>query len=856
MKRVFSWLAAVWLAPQLAAAVQLSDYLPANVDYDPEIPTPRSVLGWEVGEWHVRHDLLVQYMHVLADVSDRVQLEETGRTYEQRPLLLLTITSPSNHARIEDIRQEHVALTRPGASTRPLDELPVVAYMGYSVHGNEPSGANASMLMAYHLAAARGAEIEQILSATIVLLDPALNPDGLSRFAQWANMHRSKSPVADAQSREHQEHWPSGRTNHYWFDLNRDWLPVQHPESKARLRSFHRWKPNVLTDHHEMGSNATYFFQPGVPTRRNPLTPERNVELTHTIASYHARSFDAQGRLYYSEETFDDYYYGKGSTYPDVNGGIGILFEQASSRGHRRESVQGEFDFPFTIGNQFTTSLSTLQAAYENRQELLSYQQEFYRSARDLARSDPVKGYVFGDPAERGRTYHLLDILLRHEIEVHELSQAHDAGVTRFVPGAAYVVPLDQAQYRLAKTLFEQRTTFDDSLFYDVSTWTLPLALGVRFAELRKSPDGLLGNRVVQAQLAEGRAPDDGEAYAYVFPWHEYYAPRALNRLLVAGVRPRVATRRFAASTDAGRVEFDYGTIVVPMGAQETDAATIRDLVTTIAREDGVDVFAATSGLTPGGIDLGSPSMRVLSRPRPLLLVGGEVSTYEAGEVWHLFDQRFNIGLTLIDINRFDRVDLHDYTHVIMVGGGYSQISERRADDVKSWLRDGGVLIAIKQAVRWVDETEIVDLEFVPQADEAENSKGRQDYVNHERQRGAHIVSGAIFATDVDRTHPLGYGFRDRLLPVFRNHRIVLNPSSNPYGTVVQYADAPLLSGYISDENLERLGGTASVVAHRVGDGTVVMLLDNPNFRAFWYGTNTLLLNALFFGSVIERTGE
>ena len=257
-----------------------------------------------------------------------------------------------------------------------------MVYQGFSIHGNEPSGANAGLAYAYYLAAAQGNEIEETLSNVVILMDPSFNPDGLQRFAYWANTNKSINLVADNNEREYHEVWPGGRTNHYWFDMNRDWLPVQLPESRARIETFYKWLPNILTDHHEMGTNSTFFFQPGEPTRVHPLTPQINQELTAEIGTYHAKALDNIGSLYYSEEGYDDYYYGKGSTFPDVNGGIGILFEQASSRGHIQESENGLLTFPFTIRNQFTTALSTIEAAKNMRGKINDYQRQYFQDIK------------------------------------------------------------------------------------------------------------------------------------------------------------------------------------------------------------------------------------------------------------------------------------------------------------------------------------------------------------------------------------------------------------------------------------------------------------------------------------------
>ncbi|RMH16118.1 MAG: zinc carboxypeptidase [Acidobacteria bacterium] len=853
------------LAAAAGAAPRLDDYLPAGTRYDPAIPRPADVLGFEVGEWHVRHDQLVAYMRALAAASDRVRLEVTGHTHERRPLLLLTISSPANLDRLEAIRAQHLALSDPAAEEPDVASMPVVVHLGYSVHGDEASGANASLVVAYHLAAAQGPEIEGLLDDVVVLLDPSLNPDGLGRFAQWVNMHRGAVLNPDPAHREHNQGWPTGRTNHYWFDLNRDWLLAQHPESRARLATFHRWRPNVHTDAHEMGTDSTYFFQPGVPSRKHPLTPERNVELTAAIAAYHARALDAKGRLYYSEETFDDFYYGKGSTYPDVNGAVGILFEQASARGHRQESVNGVLTFPTAIDNQITTSFSTLAAARDLRRELLDYQASFYRQAAREAAQDPVRGYVFGHPHDPRRVAALIAVLHHHRIAVHPLGRAVEVGERTFEPGSAWLVPVEQPQYRLVKALFETRTEFADSTFYDVSAWTLPLAFGLPYAELdaaawkRAQP----GPALVEVPAPAGRFPAADEGVAYAFAWDGYYAPRALYRLLAAEVAARLATLPFTADTDAGRRDFTYGTVVVPMGLQTVPRQRVVELLGEAARDDGVDVYAIASGLTPAGVDLGSPNLEPLTRPEVGLVVGSGVSMYQAGQVWHLLDQRLAMPLTLLDKERLGRLDLERYSHLILVSGGYDDLGEPLVGELRRWIERGGVLVAVGRAATWTEKTFPAGAPAAPAAEAGgatpppppPAAAERLPYAERQERRAAQLISGAIFEVELDLTHPLAFGYREPRLPVFRNGTDVLQRPADPYATVARYADAPLLAGYASEENLKQIAGSPALVAQRLGRGLVVRLIDDPSFRAVWYGTDKLLANPLFFGSAVGFTG-
>ena len=421
MKKYFvSALLALACVITVKAQTELSYYLPPQVKYDPAIPTPQSVIGHEVGEWHVTHDRLVSYMMALDKASDRITLEVTGYTHEARPLLLLTVTSPKNHQNIESIRTQHLQLGDASKSASlDVKNMPAVFYLGCSIHGNEASGANAGLVMAYHLAAAQGPEIEKYLENTVVLFDPSFNPDGLQRFSAWVNSRKSKLVSTDPNDTEHNEAWPGGRFNHYWFDLNRDWLVAQHPESQARAKQFQAWRPNLLTDHHEQGTNATFFFMPGVPSRVNPLTPAKNQELTKKMGEYHAKALDQIGSLYFTQEGYDDFYYGKGSTFPDVQGSIGILFEQASSRGHAQESENGVLRFPFTVRNHFVTMLSSLKAINEMREEVLNYQRDFFKTASAEAGKDPVKAYLIGS-RDKARVYEFAEMALRQKIDVYK----------------------------------------------------------------------------------------------------------------------------------------------------------------------------------------------------------------------------------------------------------------------------------------------------------------------------------------------------------------------------------------------------------------------------------------------------
>ena len=828
------------------AQVDLSYYLPSGYTYDESIPTPKEVLGYEVGDWHVSHDQLVMYMKAVAEASDRVTFEETGRTYEKRPQVLLTITSPSNLAKIDQIKADRKKL-RDAGSSADISTMPVVMFMGYSVHGNEPSGANASLLAAYHFAAAN--ELAGDLENIVLLLDPAINPDGLNRFASWVNTHKSYNMNGDPNNAEFNEAWPRGRTNHYWFDLNRDWLPVQHPESRNRVRVFQEWLPNIHLDFHEMGTNSTFFFQPGVPARMHPLTPEKNFELTKKIGTYHAKALDQIGSLYYNQENYDDYYYGKGSTYPDVQGSIGILFEQASSRGHLQESVNGMLSFPFTIRNQFTANLSSFQAAKEMRQELNQFMKDFYNDIKKEVDADVNKAYIFGSMEDDARSYHLADLILQHDIKVFSLNDDITVNGKEFNKENSYIVPADQPQYRLIKAMFETRNTFKDSLFYDISAWTYPMAFNLDYMALNSQILNLASvNEITKSSisLTPGKVIGTAGAYQYAMEWTDYYAPKAAYKLMAEDFQVRVATGEF--STAEGKT-FGRGTLLIGKGESELDDQAFYNKLVEISRESTVDIYALATGYT-SGLNIGSPTIMPLDRPEIALLIEGGVDSYEAGEIWHLLDQRFEIPITLLPIDNIGGSTLDRYNVILMPDGRYNSLGKSGAATLKSWVAGGGTLLAKGGALQFLAQNEVGDFKF---RDRAEPEKGLQKrYADYENETGARVTGGAIFNAKLDLTHPIGYGYLNSAIHTFRNDNLFLEPSENPFANPLVYTDQPLASGYLHPSNLAGIQNGSVIQISGIGRGRIVAFADNMNFRAFWFGTNKLYMNGIFFGQVIN----
>lgn len=823
----------------IAQTIDASYYLPKNHSYNKEIPTPESILGFTVGEWHVSHDKLSEYMRALAKASDRISIENRGSTYEGRPLFLLTITSPKNHQNLEFIKEQHTLLSEPESKNLNINDMPAVVYQGFSIHGNEASGANAGLMVAYHLAASLDPTVEELLNDVVILFDPSFNPDGLQRFSQWVNTHKSNTLNPDPNDREFNESWPRGRTNHYWFDMNRDWLPVQLPESKARIKSFSEWLPNILTDHHEMGTNATFFFQPGIQSRVNPLTPQMNQILTKEIGEFHAEALNEIGSLYYTEESFDDFYYGKGSTYPDVNGSIGILFEQASSRGHIQESDHGLLTFPFTIRNQFKTALSTLKAAKNMRVKLLNYQRKFYADALKESNQSKYKSIVFGNEKDPATSYRLAEILKRHKIKIHKLKKDTQIEGEKYTENASYVVPLNQKKNKLIHAMFDTQTKFQDSLFYDISAWTFPLAFNLNYS-FEKS-ETLAGEEI--KELSQGEPADiKKSSYAYLLESNGYYTPKFIYKLLDAGVRIKVGLKPFSIDGNF----YDYGSIMIPVAIQDINSGELYNLINDYSSGLMLDIKSVETGLTEG-IDLGSNNFKSLQKPKVALLVGDGVRSYDAGEIWHLMDIQYQIPVTKIDVRQLNRIDLSRYTHFIIPSYTGSLLNANK-NKIESWIKTGGTLVAYRDAIKWTNKVELTSVKLKSFKQEAEeiNFDQRSNF------RGAQNIGGAIFNTNIDRSHPINFGIEQNNLPLFRNSRIFIDADKQSYNNPIIYSQNPLLSGYISKEQLNLLKGSVPFKYIRKGRGNIILLTDNTNFRAFWYGTNKLFANTLFYSNFMK----
>jgi hypothetical protein len=872
-----------------------SNYYFANAKaFDNTIPTPEQFLGYPVGSFFTRHDEVVAYFKELARLSNRIHVQVIGKTNENREQIIATATSPDNYNHLEQIRQEHLNQIDP---SKPVlgTSSPLIIDLGYGVHGNETSSTEVSLLVGYYLAASQDAETLNWLKEAVILIDPSLNPDGRDRAANWFNAYHTDQPVGDPLDKEHVEQWPGGRTNHYFTDLNRDWLSLVQVESRNRVKFFHQWYPNVQIDYHEQGANATYYFEPTPVSHYSPIIPKFLYDEGIVLSKYNAQALDAIGSLYFTKEGYDNLSPIYGSTYPKFYGAVAATYEQASSRGIAQESSNGLLTFKFTIRNHLATSLGTIRGSVAEKANLFKTQKDFFKYALDEGTKSATKAFVFGDSSDAGLTQKFLSVLLQHHIKVYELNSNLSASGYNFAKGKAYIVPSAQPNYLIVHSLFEDNI-LKDSVYYDNTAWNLVESYGLKYGKI--AGDFSKGNEVTQLNITEGTIEGGKTDYAYVASFTDYNATRALYHLLEKGVLVKIAHKPFTSHTAVGRRSYSYGALVIPVAGQSIPSDSLYNALKEVAADAHINFTAVASGYSLRGVDLGSSNIKAAVLPKVAIAFGQGVTSSEAGQVWFLLSQQLDLPATKLDLPSFQRAPLNKYNVIILPGGSYNSWDKETVENLKQWVNNGGTLITFQSASAWAIQQNIVhetlkEAAFtgrgaapttapVPAAqpvvqpataqpataqvrrpageDTAANraaagqggrrqrggTGGRLDYARQEETESAKRVNGAVFVADLDTTNPIAYGITSRKLFINKNGSTIISPSANSYATVAQYTENPFINGYTPRSSITSVANSAAIISTESGRGAVVLFADDPTFRGYWLGTSRILLNALF----------
>lgn len=836
-------------------------------DYNPHIPVPADILGYHIGERFTDYRNLERYVLALAEASDRVLIHEYGATYQHRPLRVLYISTPENLQRLDQIREDNLQLTDPRSirdqkASGIIETSPVIVWLAYNVHGNEASGTEAAILTMYHLAASNDEELIETLENVIVVLDPLVNPDGRERYVNYINGISQRSPNPDPQSIEHYEPWPRGRTNHYYFDLNRDWAWLTQRETKQRVALYRKFMPQVYVDFHEMGRESTYFFFPATPPF-HPNYPEAVREWGITFGKGNASMLDRHGIPYYTGEVFDLFYPGYGDSWPTFNGAIGMTYEQAG--GGTGRAYERKDEHILTLAersqNHFLTGISTIKTAEKNRRDLLHYYYTFWKEGINGITGD-IKSVIIKKGDDPNRTSDLIDVLLQHGIEVHRLTADKNIrNVKRYFEtdtqqhsfeAGSYVINLNQPRSRLAKTLLEPHVELPDTFFFDITAWSLPAAYNVEAFTAGSFVTSDI-EMITSPTRPKGRV--NGHAsYAYILSWEHDKAAAVLWDLLKDGYTTHFAMRSF---TQRGQ-EFSPGAIII---YTRNNPQSLHNSIQKYATKHGTGIYATDTGLSEKGIDLGSNYIRPIVKPAIAVATDRPVISNEYGELWYLFDEVYGIPFTPLRTEQIANVDLSRYNVIILpsdgLGQGYSTIIDSTmVESIRNWVRRGGILITVGGASQFVskDAAGLTTVATSHESNNTENAEAEKERREKLKRMGFHDrqeflqrerIAGALFRIALDNTHPLAFGY-DTDITILKRGSQTLQLSDQGYNVGIFTEDGPL-SGYAWDRLAERVNDTAYLIDYPLGNGHVVMFSDNPHFRMFWHGLTKIFLNATLF---------
>ena len=793
-----------------------------------DLQSPDEFLGYELGAQFSRHyEVVDYYQHVAQVASKQVKLIRYGQTNERRPLLLAIVSSVDNMNNLERIRSEHLkALNGEG------DQNKAIVWLSYNVHGNESVGTEASMKTLHALLT----EKAEYLEDTVVIIDPCINPDGRDRYINWYHQYKNAPNQIDPNSKEHHEGWLSGRSNHYMFDLNRDWAWLTQVESQQRLKQYNAWMPHVHVDFHEQGVNDPYYFAPAAEPYHEVITKfQRNFQ--ETIGRNHAKYFDAQGWLYFTKERFDLFYPSYGDTYPTYNGSVGMTYEQGGS-GRAGLGIVTAIGDTLTlkdrIAHHHTTGLSTVEVASNNISDLNKEFRKFHQRKNFKYNSYIVRG---NDDNIRA----LESLLTDHGIAYGRAEKGtvkgfdYATGTIRSttVDGEDLVISTDQPKATLVKVLFEPDAKLSDSLTYDITAWSLPYAYGLKaIASAQK---------VVTQDIAleQNHSISNNAVYGYVTDWNSMSDARFLTYLLKKGVKVRTTHSPFSLNGTS----YDRGSLIILKGDNNKQKDLVSVLGEAMKRFDKKMDEVAT-GFVDSGKDFGSSYVQMIKKPKVAVLTGGPTSSYRFGEIWHFFEQQLHYPVTIIDADYSDNVDLEAYTTLILPGGRYSTfLNDNRLKSLKDWVKNGGRLIAMGGAINQLKG----DGGFgIKQKERPEKASEKPPLAHNDRQREymKSAITGAIFKARVDNTHPLAYGYDKEYFT------LKLGSSAYDYlpsGNVVYLEKNTVpVSGFAGSDAQKRIAESLVFGVENHGRGKVVYMIDNPLFRGFWEGGKLFFANALF----------
>lgn len=796
-----------------------------------QLKSPSEFLGYELGTQFTRHHEVVDYYQYLAEAEpQRMKLIEYGKTNERRRLLLATISTKENMQNLEKIREEHMkGLNGEGTPDK------AIVWLSYNVHGNESVSTEASMQTIYDLFTTKSSYLENI----VVLIDPCINPDGRDRYVNWYNQFKNSPNQVDPNSKEHHEGWWSGRSNHYMFDLNRDWAWLTQVESQQRLKQFNKWLPHVHVDFHEQGVDNPYYFAPAAEPFHEVITGFQR-EFQKTIGKNHAKYFDENGWFYFTKEVFDLLYPSYGDTYPTYNGGVGMTYEQGG--GGRAglgiiTSIGDTLTLKDRIAHHHTTGLSTIEVASKNITKLNEEFIKFYKN-----KNYKYKSYVLNGNPDKLEA--LTDLLSKHEIK-------YKVGNNSTVKGYNYatgksgslkssdksiIVSTDQAKSTLVKVLFEPTAKLSDSVTYDITAWSLPYAYGLDAIASESNVAGTISStqNITSAIIK-------ADSYAYLADWNSMKDARFLAELLRNKIRVRYAHKPFTLDG----ISHERGTLIITK-SDNKQINNFNTILTNASKNHNKTLISTNTGFVESGKDFGSGYVDVIQDLNIAVLSGEPTSTLRFGEIWNFFEQQLNFPISVLDEDYFSRIDLTTYDILILPDGrGYNSfLSSHIKEKIKDWVKRGGKLIVMGGAINALTSS---DKDFNIKEKEIENDSTNtiSSFEVSEREQIKFEITGAIFKATVDNTNPLAYGYDDTYFTLKLGDRAYKYLENGSAVYLSEGANQPV-SGFAGSEAKKKIAETLIFGTEEMGRGQIIYMVDNPLFRGFWENGKLFFANALF----------
>jgi hypothetical protein len=823
-----------------------------------QLQSPAEFLGYELGERFTRHADMLDYVEHAHQTVAYSKLIQYGETYERRPLKVFITSSAENMSRLEEIRANNLKKVN-GESTNPeLDQIALV-WLSYNVHGNESSCLEAAMQVVYEASNVSNKTMQKWLENVVLIVDPCINPDGRDRYANFYNQYGNTIPNPDIQSKEHHEPWPGGRYNHYLFDLNRDWAWQTQQESQQRIVLYQQWMPHVHADFHEQGYNRPYYFAPAAEPYHKVITDWQR-EFQQTVGNNNAKYFDKRGEIYFTKEDFDLLYPSYGDTYPIYHGAIGMTYEQGGSgvAGLLIETETGDsLSLSLRVQNHVESSLSAIEVASINSTKLAAEFARYFKQNRE-APWGTYKAYLIPSEGNEAKLDQLCAYLDRNGIEYGK------APANRKLTGYEYeskkqvkvttgkedlLISAYQPQSSFLNVLFDPNPTLSDTLTYDITSWAIPYAYGLKAYALsgKLEPSGDFIPVRASNEIITGEAP-----YAYVVHHQNFADMQFLAALQAQKVGVRMAEEPFTIKGNT----FERGAMVILKKDNSRLGNKLNEIVAAAATETGTAYVAVQTGMVDKGFDFGSDSYRFISPPKVAVLGGSGVSAQAFGEFWHFFEQELKYPLTVLEAERLHTFDLEKYDVLVIPNGYYSNLDSVNLAKMANWTRGGGNLIVMGNALRSFAKSRTFalqkyeDKEAEKKQKEFEKLLAKTDrfdrYTLRNRNSVREETPGAVYRVSLDHTHPLFFGYHDAYLTLKTSgmHFPFLTDGWNV--GYMQSTQKPL-SGFTGSRAQKDLENTLVFGVEDMGRGHVVYMVDNPLFRSFWQNGKMLMANAIFF---------